>query len=101
MKNLSTGIVLATLLGGIAVAPDSTVAEDRAALMSQHRGGTINAAANAAAGTMDPQINYTLQYWQLYQAIYDGLVAFQKVSGAASFQVVPDLAAAMAAGTDG
>jgi len=60
MKNLSTGIVLATLLGGIALAPDSAVAEDRAALMSQHRGGTINAAANAAAGTMDPQINYTL-----------------------------------------
>ena len=24
--------------------------------------------AKAAGGTLDPQVNYTLQYWQLYQA---------------------------------
>ena len=46
----------------------------------------------AAAGTMDPQINYTLQYWQLYQAIYDGLVAFKKGQGKEGFKVVADLA---------
>lgn len=34
MKNRSAGIVLATLLGGTALAPASAVAEDRAALMS-------------------------------------------------------------------
>jgi len=38
---------------------------------------------------------YTLQYWQLYQATYDGLVSFQKVGGDPSFDVVPDLATAM------
>ena len=92
MKNLSTGIVQATLLGGIALAPDSAVAKDRAALMSQHRGGTINVVAKAAGGTMDPQINYTMQYWQLYQAIYDGLVAFKKGQGVEGFTVVADLA---------
>jgi peptide/nickel transport system substrate-binding protein len=66
-----------------------------------HAGGTLHLVANAAGGTLDPQINYTLQYWQLYQASYDGLLAFQKVSGQASFQVVPDLATAMPAVTDG
>jgi peptide/nickel transport system substrate-binding protein len=33
-----------------------------------------------------------LQYWQLYQAIYDGLVAFKKGQGAEGFKVVADLA---------
>ncbi|HEY1763211.1 MAG TPA: ABC transporter substrate-binding protein [Acidimicrobiales bacterium] len=62
---------------------------------SQHAGGTIHLVATAAGGSLDPQINYTLQYWQLYQATYDGLVAFQKVGGDPSFDVVPDLATAM------
>jgi peptide/nickel transport system substrate-binding protein len=66
-----------------------------------HAGGTLHLVANAAGGTLDPQINYTLQYWQLYQATYDGLLAFEKVNGQASFQVVPDLAAAMPVVTDG
>jgi peptide/nickel transport system substrate-binding protein len=62
---------------------------------SQHAGGTLHLLATAAGGSLDPQINYTLQYWQLYQATYDGLVAFQKVGGDPSFDVVPDLATAM------
>lgn len=62
---------------------------------SSHAGGTLKLVASSAGGTLDPQVNYTLQYWQLYQATYDGLVAFDKVSGAASFNVVPDLATAM------
>ena len=62
---------------------------------ASHAGGTVHLLATAAAGTLDPQINYTLQYWQLYQATYDGLVAFAKVDGNASFDVVPDLATAM------
>jgi peptide/nickel transport system substrate-binding protein len=72
-----------------------------AGFSAAHAGGTLHLVANAAAGTLDPQINYTLQYWQLYQATYDGLLAFQKVNGQASFQVVPDLAAAMPTVTDG
>ena len=66
-----------------------------------HAGGTIKLLASTAGGTLDPQVNYTLQYWQLYQASYDGLVAFDKVSGAASFNVVPDLATAMPTITNG
>ena len=33
-----------------------------------HAGGTIKLVAQAAAGSLDPKINYTGQYWQLYQA---------------------------------
>ena len=60
-----------------------------------HAGGTLKLLATGAGGTLDPQVNYTLQYWQLYQATYDGLVTFQKVGGTPSFDVVPDLATAM------
>jgi peptide/nickel transport system substrate-binding protein len=61
----------------------------------QHKGGTLHFVAKSAAGTLDPMVNYTLQYWQLYQAVYDGLLAFTKKAGQASFTVVPDLARAM------
>src|SRR4051794_27307611 len=57
-----------------------------------HRGGTLKFLAKAAGGTLDPQVNYTLQYWQLYQASYDGLLAFKKAGGSEAFRVVPDLA---------
>ncbi len=57
-----------------------------------HKGGTLRLVAKSAGGSFDPQVNYTLQYWQLYQAMYDGLLAFKKVAGPDSFTVVPDLA---------
>src|SRR5438552_5526702 len=63
------------------------------AARQDHRGGTLKLLAKAAGGTLDPQVNYTLQYWQLYQAAYDGLLAFKKAGGSAAFDVVPDLAA--------
>ncbi|WP_405641128.1 ABC transporter substrate-binding protein [Streptomyces sp. NBC_00019] len=65
------------------------------AFQPQHQGGTLKLVAHAAAGTLDPQVNYTLQYWQLYQSMYDGLLAFKKVGGQQSFTVVPDLATSM------
>jgi peptide/nickel transport system substrate-binding protein len=72
-----------------------------AAFQPQHKGGTLHLVAKSAGGTLDPMINYTLQYWQLYQATYDGLLAFKKVDGQASFDVVPDLAVAMPKLSDG
>jgi peptide/nickel transport system substrate-binding protein len=71
------------------------------AFQPQHKGGTLKLVAHAAAGSFDPQVNYTLQYWQLYQSMYDGLLAFKKVDGQESFTVVPDLAAAMPKVTNG
>ncbi len=71
------------------------------AFQPQHQGGTLKLVAHAAAGTFDPQVNYTLQYWQLYQSMYDGLLAFKKVGGQQSFTVVPDLATSMPKVTNG
>ncbi len=60
-----------------------------------HRGGTLRLLAGSGAGTIDPQINYTLQYWQLFILAYDGLVAFRKTGGPAGLEIVPDLATAV------
>jgi len=75
-----------------AVMAFTSVAPAQAEYMSEHRGGTMRLVARSAAGTIDPHINYTLQYWQLYQSIYDGLVNFKKSPGAEGFTKVPDLA---------
>ena len=77
-KYLLTGAALAAFTFS-AVAPAS------AEYMKEHRGGTMRILAHAAAGTVDPHINYTLQYWQIYQSLYDGLIAFQKAGGPEGF----------------
>ena len=59
---------------------------------SEHRGGTMRLVARSAAGTLDPQINYTLQYWQIYQSVYSGLTGFKKGAGEEGFKVVPNIA---------
>ncbi len=96
MKSVGASLAALALstLGVVSVLPGSPAGAS-STYQSQHAGGTLKLLASTAGGTLDPQVNYTLQYWQLYQASYDGLVSFQKVSGAASFQVVPDLAVAM------
>src|SRR5277367_6420621 len=91
------GVILSTLavssFGVVAIAASTPAAA--AGYQKAHAGGTVKLLASTAGGTLDPQVNYTLQYWQLYQATYDGLVSFEKVAGAASFDVVPDLAVAL------
>ena len=76
-------------------------AKTRAQLMAEHRGGTFIMLAKGAGGSLDPQINYTLQYWQLYQSTQDGLVAFKHAAGTKAFTLVPDLAVALPKPTDG
>jgi peptide/nickel transport system substrate-binding protein len=71
------------------------------AARQDHMGGTLKLLAKAAGGTLDPHVNYTLQYWQLYQATYDGLLAFTKAGGDAAFTVVPDLAESIPTPTNG
>jgi peptide/nickel transport system substrate-binding protein len=60
-----------------------------------HHGGTLHLTASSAAGTIDPHINYTSAFNQIYAFLTDGLVTFRKVGGAAGAQIVPDLAEAM------
>lgn len=84
---LTAGLLLAqTALATVALA------EDRAELMAKHRGGTMTLAAVSAAGTIDPMINYTAQFWQLYQMTYDGLVKFKQAGGTDGFEIVPSIA---------
>jgi peptide/nickel transport system substrate-binding protein len=71
------------------------------AATTDHHGGTLKLLAKAAGGTLDPQVNYTLQYWQLYQATYDGLLGFTKAGGNSAFTVVPDLAENLPKPTNG
>jgi peptide/nickel transport system substrate-binding protein len=74
---------------------------NRTAATQAHQGGTLKLLAKAAGGSIDPQVNYTLEYWQLYQDTYDGLLAFQKAGGTAAFNVVPDLAQNVPTPTNG
>jgi peptide/nickel transport system substrate-binding protein len=88
MSRVRKTFIACALLALIATAATS-------AAPASHRGGTLKLLAKAAGGTLDPQVNYTLEYWQLYQAAYDGLLAFKKAGGAAAFDVVPDLAVSL------
>lgn len=60
--------------------------------LKEHRGGTMRLLVRSAAGTIDPHINYTLQYFQIFQPLYDGLVAYRKADGKDGFTLVADLA---------
>jgi len=67
-----------------------------------NKGGTFTAVANTApSGSPDPQVNYTLQEWQLLIITHDGLVAFKRVSGAPGTKLVPDLAESIPKPTNG
>jgi peptide/nickel transport system substrate-binding protein len=66
------------------------------------KGGTfISVATTAPSGSPDPQVNYTLQEWQLLIVSHDGLVAFKRVSGAEGGKIVPDLAESIPKPTNG
>ena len=94
-------LALAGCSGSADDTPSATASGAAAGFQAQHQGGTLKLLAKSAAGSLDPQVNYTLQYWQLYQAMYDGLMAFKKVGGQPSFTPVPDLAEAAPQVSDG
>jgi peptide/nickel transport system substrate-binding protein len=67
-----------------------------------NKGGTFIAVANAApSGSPDPQVNYTLQEWQLLIFTHDGLVAFKRTGGTEGTKIVPDLAESIPKPTNG
>ena len=67
----------------------------------EHGGGTLRLVAAASGGTLDPQINYTGKYINLFANVYDGLTTFRKVTGPAGKEVVADLAEALPTPQDG
>ena len=66
------------------------------------KGGTLTTVANAApSGSPDPQVNYTLQEWQLLIITHDGLVGFKRAGGKEGTKIVPDLAESIPKPTNG
>ncbi len=66
-----------------------------------HRGGTLRLTADNSGGTLDPQINYLSENWEVFTVTNDGLTAFAKLDGMASTTIVPDLADALPVPQDG
>ena len=64
-------------------------------------GDMLLLASTAPAGSPDPQVNYTLQEWQLLIITHDGLVAFKRAAGTEGTKIVPDLAESLPKPTDG
>lgn len=95
MKNRTS---FAALTSGIALAVFATAAPAGA---QGTPGGTLRLLAKAAAGTIDPHINYTLQYFQINYILYDGLVTFKKAGDETGFDVVADLAETLPEPEDG
>ena len=94
-------LLAAGACAGVLAAGAAHAAEDRAAMLKAHSGGTLKLTASAGGGTMDPQVNYESKGWQIFATTYDGLVSFQKTGGANSNIVVPDIAEAIPAAQDG
>ena len=93
LSTISSAVLIASIFTGSSLssaADGGMVPYDPA-----HAGGTVTLVAAAAGGSLDPKINYTGQYWELYQAAYDGLLGFKYADGKGSFQIVPDLATAL------
>ena len=81
-------IAAGALLTAAAWGPAPAMADD-------HVGGTLRLLASSAAGTIDPQVNYTQQFAQIFAVTNDGLVGYAKVNGPQSMVVVPNLAVAL------
>ncbi|MBV8258978.1 MAG: ABC transporter substrate-binding protein [Actinobacteria bacterium] len=90
-------LVWGAVLAGVAVLGAT------AALASPNSGTfTLTTLANAApSGSPDPQVDYTLQEWQLLILTHDGLVGFARAAGRAGTAIVPDLATSVPTPTDG
>src|SRR5436305_11797696 len=93
------GLVLTACGGSSKKSSGSTTSSSSSAGAS---GGTFIAVAHKApSGSPDPQIDYTLQEWQLLIFTHDGLVAFNRAGGTEGTKLVPDLATSVPEPTDG
>ena len=92
---------LTAALAGAALALGAAATPLAASAQGAHQGGTLRLVSNASEGTIDPQVNYTAQFWQVFFVVYDGLVGFAKASGEESNDIVADLAEAVPKPEDG
>jgi peptide/nickel transport system substrate-binding protein len=64
-------------------------------------GGTLLAGIPANPDHLDSALSATNEGWEILEATNDGLMTFRRAAGGAGSQVVPDLATAMPATSDG
>jgi len=64
-------------------------------------GGTLRAGIPDDPDHLDTGISYAVEGWELLEATNNGLLTFKKAAGSAGSEVVPDIATAMPAVTDG
>ena len=64
-------------------------------------GGVLRAGIPDDPDHLDTGISYAVEGWELLEATNNGLLTFKKAAGAAGSQVVPDMATAMPAVSDG
>ena len=69
---------------------------------SRHRGGTLVVSSYiSGCRCLDPAFAWQADAWRHLSVLYDGLVAYRKVGGAAGATLVPDLARNLPTPTDG
>lgn len=64
-------------------------------------GGTLQAGIPSNPDHLDTGISYAVEGWEILEATDNGLLTFKKASGGAQAQILPDIATAMPAVTDG
>ncbi len=92
---------LIATLAASALAFSAAATPRAASAQAAHQGGTLRLVSNASEGTIDPQISYVVQSWQVFFVVYDGLVGFAKATGEASNDIVADLAESVPKPEDG
>ena len=64
-------------------------------------GGTLHGGIPDNPDHLDTGLSYAVEGWEILEATNNGLLTFKKASGPAGSEVVPDMATAMPAVTDG
>ena len=91
LLGLTTALLAAAVGASTAGAADGTPVE----------GGTLRAGIADNPDHLDTGLSYATEGWEILESTGDGLLAFKRASGAAGAQIVPDLATAMPAVTNG
>jgi YVTN family beta-propeller protein len=95
-------IGLASTPSALAVAAD-TVWATAVSAPASHRGGTLRVESGElwTCECFDPNVVWHTGAWGLMANVYDGLVGYRRVGGTQGGSIVPDLATAVPAPTDG
>jgi peptide/nickel transport system substrate-binding protein len=98
MRRVLGYLSLAALIAGVVAA---TFGLSGASAARDAGGGTLKAAIADNPDHLDPGLSYATEGWETLEATGNGLLTFQKASGAAGSKIVPDIATAMPTVSDG